>query len=160
LKLKLFLTLLIFTLLLPACSTGKPKEHLSEIYSAALDSIMEQEKVMDSGMKFIAIDMSNFNEVDDNEKKEIITYFKNKYKIEVLEATFEQLKEMGLYNFEDSALDGILLRKEKVDYKFNNHIVFEGSKNHSGLGAVGVKVTVHYKNNRWTTKDVKMTWIS
>lgn len=77
-----------------------------------------------------------------------------------MNASFEQLKEMRLYNFEARALDGILLRKEKVNYKLNNNIVFVGSKNHSGLGAVGVKVTVHYKNKRWTTKDVKMTWVS
>lgn len=160
-KLKYFSILFVLSLLLSACNTGiKPKEHLGEIYSVALDSIMEQDEALSNDMEFIAIDMSNFEEVDESDKEEILSYFKEKYKVDVMEATFEQLKEKGLYNPDTMALDGVLLRIEKVDFKLNNNILFEGSKYRSGLGAVGVEVTVHYKDNKWKYKEAKMTWIS
>lgn len=156
------LTIVFIVLLsLSACNIGiEPKEHLGEIYSVALDSIMEQDEALNSDMEYIAIDMSNFEEVDENDKKEIINYFKEKYKVDVMDATLEQLKEKGLYNSDTMALNGILLRIEKVEFKFNNNVFFEGSKYRSGLGAVGVEVTVHYKDNQWKSKEAKMTWIS
>ncbi|WP_088102948.1 peptide ABC transporter substrate-binding protein [Halalkalibacter urbisdiaboli] len=160
-KFKYFSILFILSVLLSACDTGiEPKEHLGEIYSVGLDSIMEQDEALSSDMEYIAIDMSNFEEVDESDKEEIISYFKEKYKVEVMDATFEQLKEKGLYNPDTMVLDGVLLRIEKVDFKFNNNIFFEGSKYRSGDGAVGVEVTVHYKDNKWKSKEVKMTWIS
>lgn len=147
--------------LLSACNTGlEPKEHLGDIYTVALDSIMEQEEALSSDMKYIAIDMSNFEEVADSDKEEILNYFKEKYKVEVMDATFEQLKEKGLYNPDTLSLDGVLLRIKKVEFKFNNNIFFEGSKYRSGDGAVGVEVIVHYKDNKWKSKEVKMSWIS
>lgn len=148
-------------LLLSACNTGiEPKEHLGEIYRTALDSIMEQDEALSSGMKFIAIDMANFDKVDEHDKEEILNYFREKYKVEVMDATFEQLKEMGLFNPDTMVMDGVLLRIEKVDFKVNNNIFFEGSKYRSGNGAVGVEVTVHYQDNSWKSKEVNMTWIS
>lgn len=160
-KIKHFSILLVLSLLLSACNTGiEPSEHLGEIYSVALDSIMEQDEALSSDMEYIAIDMSNFEDAAERDKEEILSYFKEKYKVEVMDATLEQLKEKGLYNSDTMGLDGVLLRIEKVDYKFNNEIFFEGSKYRSGLGAVGVEVKVHYKDNKWESKEVKMTWIS
>ena len=147
--------------LLSACNTGiEPKENLGEIYSVALDSLMKQDEALNSDMEYIAIDLSNSEEVDENDKKEILNYFKEKYKVNVMDATLEQLEEKGLYNPEIMLLDGVLLKIEKVDFKFNNKILIEGSKYRSGLGAIGVEVKVHYKDNKWKAKEVKMTWIS
>lgn len=158
---KHFSILLVLSLLLSACNTGiEPSEHLGEIYSVALDSIMEQDEALSSDMEYIAIDMSNFEDAAERDKEEILSFFKEKYKVEVMDATLEQLKEKGLYNSDTMGLDGVLLRIEKVDFKFNNEISFEGSKYRSGLGAVGVEVKVHYKDNKWESKEVKMTWIS
>ncbi|MEK4533023.1 peptide ABC transporter substrate-binding protein [Solibacillus sp. FSL K6-1554] len=160
-KIKHFSILLVLSLLLSACNTGiEPSEHLGEIYSVALESIMEQDEALSSDMEYIAIDMSNFEDAAERDKEEILSYFKEKYKVEVMDATLEQLKEKGLYNSDTMGLDGVLLRIEKVDFKFNNEIFFEGSKYRSGLGAVGVEVKVHYKDNKWESKEVKMTWIS
>jgi hypothetical protein len=121
---------------------------------------MEQDEVLSSDMEYIAIDMSNFEEVDEGDKEEILSYFKEKYKVEVMDATLEQLKEKGLFNPDTLVLDGVLLRIEIVDFKVNNTIFFEGSKYRSGDGAVGVEVRVHYKDNKWESKETKMTWIS
>ena len=160
-KIKHFSILLVLSLLLSACNTGiEPSKHLGEIYSVALNSIMEQDEALSSDMEYIAIDMSNFEDADESDKEEILSYFKEKYKVEVMDTTLEQLKEKGLYNSDTMGLDGVLLRIEKVDFKSNNRIFFEGSKYCSGLGAVGVEVKVHYKDNKWESKEVKMTWIS
>ncbi len=161
LKLKCFSILFALSILLSACNTSiEPKEHLGEVYSVALDAIMEQNTALNRGMAFIAIDMSNFKKVDKSDKEEILSYLKEKYKVDVMDATFEQLEEKGLYNSDTMALDGILLRIENVDFKFNNEIVFEGSKYHSSLGAVGIECRVHYKDNEWKAKEVEMIWIS
>ena len=160
-KIRLFTIFIIVSSLLSACGTGiEPKEHLGVIYSAALDSMMDLDEALNHEMKFISIDMSNFEELDENDKEDIINYFEEKYNVEVMNATFEQLKEMGLFNPDTMSLDGVLLRIEKVDFKFNNSIFFEGSKYRSGLGAIGVEVTVHYKDNNWKTKEANMTWVS
>ena len=147
--------------LLSACNNElEPKEHLGEIYTIALDSIMKQDRALSREMEYIAIDMSTFDGVDEGGKEEILSYFKEKYKVDVMDATFEQLKEKGLYNQDTMSLDGVLLRIEKVEFKVNDDIFFEGSKYRSGLGAVGVQVTIHNKDNKWETKEVKQTWES
>lgn len=157
---KYFTVLLIASLLLSACNNVEPKEHLGEVYSVALESIMEQDEALSSEMEYIAIDMSNFEGVDEKDKEEILSYFKEKYKVDVMDATFEELKEKGLYNPDTMVLDGVLLSIEKVDFKFNNNIFFEGSKYRAGDGAVGIELTVHYKDGDWRIKKSQMTWIS
>jgi hypothetical protein len=138
-----------------------PKEHLGEVYSVALDSIMEKDEALSSDMKFIAIDMSNFDDgLTEKDKEDIITFFKGKYKVDVMDATFDELKEKGYYHPDKMYLDGVLLRMEKMDFKFNHNVFFEGSKYRSGLGAIGVEGTVRYKDGSWQMKESKQTWIS
>ena len=76
-----------------------------------------------------------------------------------MDATLEELTEKGLYNTDTFVLDGVLLRINKVDFKGNN-IFFEGSKYRAGDGAVGVEVIVHYKDTKWKSREVKITWVS
>lgn len=121
---------------------------------------METDKALNSNMEFIAIDMSNFEEVNEKEKKVILNYFEDKYKVEVMDATMEELEEKGYYNPDTMALEGVLLRIEKVDFKFNKNVLFEGSKFKSGKGAIGVESTVHYKNGEWQIKESREIWVS
>jgi hypothetical protein len=158
---KYFSILLVLSLFLSACNHGlDSKESLGEAYRVALETIMEQDKGLNGDIEYIAIDMSNFVELAESDKQEIISYFEEKYKVDIMIATFEELKEKGLYNTDTMSIDGVLLGIEKVDFKFNNNAIFEGSKYRSAKGAVGVEVKVHYKDNKWKTKRVKETWIS
>ncbi|WP_370223223.1 peptide ABC transporter substrate-binding protein [Cytobacillus sp.] len=153
--------LFILTTLLTACNIGEnPKDHLEEIYTIALDSIMQKDKELNSDMEFIAFDMSNFDGVNEEQKKAILNYFKDKYKVEVMNATMDELEEQGYYNSDTQALEGVHLRIEKVDFKLNNNVLFEGSKFKSGKGAIGVESTVYYKNGEWKIKESKETWVS
>lgn len=160
-KFKYFGFLLILFLLLSACNDRtEPKEHLGKIYSVALDSIMEQDEALNSDIEYIAIDMDNLKCIDESDKEEILSYFKEKYKVEVMYANLEQLQIMDLYSPDTLVLDGVLLKIEKINFKFNNNIFFEGSKYRSGTGAVGVEVNIHHKDNKWKSKEVKVTWQS
>lgn len=121
---------------------------------------MQKDKELNSDMEFIAFDMSNFDGVNEEQKKAILNYFKDKYKVEVMNATMDELEEQGYYNSDTQALEGVHLRIEKVDFKLNNNVLFEGSKFKSGKGAIGVESTVYYKNREWKIKESKETWVS
>lgn len=158
---KLFTILIIISSLLVSCGDEvKPKEHLGEIYSVALDSMMGLDQALNHDMKYIAIDMSSFDELDEKDRGEIISYFEEKYDVEIKNATFEQLQEQGLFNPDTLSLDGVLLKIEKVDFKLNNKVFFVGSKYRSGLGAIGVEITVRHKDGEWRVEEVKTTWVS
>ena len=158
-KYKFMCILFIITILTGCNNKIESKEHLGEIYTVALNSIMEEDQGLNRDMAFIAIDMSN-NDIDESSKENILNYFEETYKVEVMDATFEQLKEMGLYNPDTTALDGVLLEITKVEFQSNNTILLEVSKFRSGLGAIGVEVKVHYKENKWQTVEVNLKWIS
>ncbi|MGG3916382.1 peptide ABC transporter substrate-binding protein [Rossellomorea vietnamensis] len=161
LKRRLFPLLLIFTIFLTACSGGEnPKDHLGEIYTIALDALMEEDKALNSDMTFIAIDMSHLDGVDEKQKKAIIRHFEDQYKVEVMDATMDELEEKGYYNPDTNALEGLLLQIEKVDFTFNDHVLIEGSKFKSGIGAVGLRIEVEYEDGEWQLKKSELNWIS
>ena len=156
-----FMSMLFIIILLTGCNNGiKSKEHLSEIYTVALDSILLEDQALNDNMAFIAIDMSNFDDLDASDKEEILNYFEETYKVEVMDSTFEQLQEMGLYNPDTTSLDGVLLSIDKVHHKLNNTVILEGSKHRSGLGAIGLDVKVQYKDSIWQTTEITLQWIS
>ncbi|TQR19487.1 peptide ABC transporter substrate-binding protein [Psychrobacillus vulpis] len=162
-KLKHFTLVLICVFLISACSNGESiKVHLEEAYRLALDSIIDLDPGLNGDMEFIAIDMSNFNDLSEEEKEDILSFFQTKYRVEVMDATLEELQDKGLYNTDSDthALYGILLNLEKVDFQTNHTINFEGSKYRSKLGAVGVEITVQYKEGQWEITDSHITWIS
>lgn len=163
LDLKSIKILILFVLLffLVACSKEtNSKEYLGQIYRIALESIMEKDTALDHNKKFIAIDMSNLKNLNTKDKDDILTYFKKKYKVNVMNTTFDELKEKGLYNRDTMVLEGVLLKIEKVDYKFNTDVIFTGSKYRSGTGAIGVESTVHFKDGKWQLKESLVNWIS
>ncbi|CAM3273104.1 peptide ABC transporter substrate-binding protein [Paenibacillus lupini] len=156
-KFLLCLTLLCL-MLVTACTNSKPTKDMGELYSLALDAYMPIDEGLNGNMKYIAIDMSTFKDLDDTDKKQILMYF-NKYNVEVIEATYDQLKSEGLYNPQTMVLDGVLLRVEKTEIK-NKKFVVEGSKNRAGDGAIGTKVIVEYKNGKWQVTKADGTWES
>lgn len=159
-KLK-FMSLLFIITLLTGCNNGiKSKEHLDEIYTVALDSIMQEDQALNDNMAFIAIDMSNFNDLDENSKEDILNYFEEAYKVEVLDATSEQLEEMSLNNQDTNSSDGLLLKINNIQHKFNNTVLLEGSKHRSGLGAIGLEVKVQYEDKKWETKEISLQWFN
>lgn len=158
-KLKIYIMVLLAVFLLAACTKAPdPKQSMPEIYSIALDAYMPIDDGLNSEMKYIAIDMSDFQNVDEQGKQQILDYFK-KYNVQVMEATYEQLKEKKLLNPETGVLDGVLLRVEKIDVKFNK-VIIEGDKYRAGNGAIGTRVEVQFKDGKWQVIKADGTWIS
>jgi hypothetical protein len=153
---KLFLCLALLSV--TACSNTKPSKDIGELYSLALDAYIPIDEGLNGGMKYIAIDMSNFKDLDDTDKQQILKYF-NKYNVEVMEATYEQLKAKGLFDPKTMLLNGILLRVEKTENS-NNKFVVEGSKYRGSLGAIGIKVVVELKYDKWQVTKAETTWES
>lgn len=65
-----------------------------------------------------------------------------------------------MYDLETMALNGVLLEIEKVDFMSNNNTLIEGPIHRSGFASAGVEVEVHYKDNKWKTKEAKIIGIS
>lgn len=139
-------------------SDTEPVRDMGELYSLALDAYMPIDEGLNGGMKYIAIDMSNFKELDDTDKAQILAHFQT-YNVDVMESTYEQLIAKGLYDPQTKALNGVLLRVEKTELSDKKMIV-EGSKHRSAKGAVGIKVVVEYKNDMWQVTKADSTWIS
>ncbi|MDM5326349.1 hypothetical protein [Neobacillus sp. CF12] len=98
----LFLFVVLFV---GACSNeNNPKEHTGEIFAIALESLMEKDKALSSDIKYIAVDLSNCEGLTDLEVKEIQGFLEERYKVEVIEASFEELKKKGLYKPEEMGL--------------------------------------------------------
>ncbi len=160
-KTKLIYMILVFTMLFTACNkVGNPKEHLEKIYSLALESAMESDQALNSDMKFIAIDMSNFKEINNEDKETILSFLEEKYKVETMDTTLKQLEEKGYYNPETTELNGVLLEIEKTEFKNNRKVSLNVSKTRSGDGAVGLEIIVYYKNNEWKVEESEVLWES
>lgn len=128
-------------------------------YIAALDSFMPLDEGLNGGMKYIAVDGSTLEHLSGSDRKEVLRYFE-KYGVKVMDASLEKLKEMGLFNEKSLSLDGILLSIKKVDINSRDKIIIEGSKYRSGLGAIGVKCALVYKDGKWQVENAGITWIS
>ncbi|ABN53770.1 MAG TPA: hypothetical protein DEF39_00680 [Hungateiclostridium thermocellum] len=113
---------------------------------------------LNDDMKYIAIDTHTLENATNADKKTVLEYFK-KYDVEIMDESFESLKEKGMVK-DLNSLDGLLLRIEKVDKISDNEIIIECSKFRSGLGAVGVKCVLKKENNKWIIDSSQMSWIS
>ena len=156
------LCMVIFlVLLLTACGSNiQPEENYAEIFSLALDTIFKQNENLNDNIEYIAIDMSNMDDLSAGDKEEILHFFHNKYEIDTIAATLKELKEQGLYSPETGALHGILLILDEVDITSNDTIQLIGSKYRSGIGGVGVEIRINYQGNDWRVIDNQVIWNS
>lgn len=137
-----------------------PKDQLAVVYRITLDSIMKQDEALSEDMKYIAIDMSNFKDLNEEDKKEILTFFKEKYKIEVFDASLKNLENRGMFEEDNVYIEGVLLKMEKMNFKWYQTVHFEGFKFKSRKGSVGVEGKIHYKKGKWKVKESRTTWVS
>lgn len=127
------------------------------IYSQVLDSYMTIDPGLNDDIKYIAIDFDTLEGVE--EEKNLIKKYFEKYNLEVIDESFESLKEKGMVK-EGNYIEGILLSIESIEFTSDNRAVVEGSKFRSGKGAVGFKSTIKLSNGQWKLENTDMTWIS
>lgn len=136
-----------------------PEDNLAVIYSMALDSFMSLDSGLNSNMKYIAINTKTLKESTEEDKKKILDHLK-KYNVEVIDASFEDLKEKGLFDSETHSLEGVLLEIDSLKITFNKEVIIEGSKYRSRLGAIDAECRIIYKNGAWKVKKSEITAIS
>jgi hypothetical protein len=56
--------------------------------------------------------------------------------------------------------DGVLLKIENIKIKWFNKVHVECSKYRSAKGAIGVEITIHFKDGKWQVKESKEIWVS
>lgn len=155
---KLVLITLICSFMFSACSTDvDPKEHLVEIYSTAVYTMLENDKALNHNSKFLSLDMDHLPDLTEQDKEDILRNIQEKYKMETMNASFEELKEKGLFNTNTVSLEGVLLRIDNVDIVNSHEVLFAGSKFKSGLGAFDCKLIVHFESKEWRVKEFKIT---
>lgn len=129
-----------------------------DIYTIALDSFISLDPGLNGDMKYIAIDSKCLRNASLEDKKAIFKYFE-KYKVPVIDESFDSLKAKDMVK-DGNFIEGILLTVENIEFKSGNEAIIDGSKFRSGLGAIGVKSIVKLKNGKWTLEKADMTWIS
>lgn len=135
------------------------KQNIWKICSLALEAGVEMDPGLNDGMKYIAIDFTSAINFSPKDKQRVISYFYNRYQIDVIESSYEELRANGLVG-DDNSIEGILLSIDKVSTGFLS-VNIEGRKFKSGLGAIGFKSKILYGGfDKWILSHAKMLWSS
>lgn len=141
------------------------EKELVEIYIIALDSFASEAYLEEKS--YIAIDMetSFFEGISCESKEEIVGFFKDKYELEALNASFEKLKKIGLVSDKLESLKangkrGVILIMDGVEFISNKEVEITGFWFVSGVGAEYYKDTIISEDGKWILKEKKITGFS
>ena len=164
---KLFLCILMLVVL-AGCGNNAAKQpggsgetgvsEYADIYIDAFDAYFDVDPELGDDMEYLAIDMDTLEHATEADKREITDHFKEKFGVEVKDASFEDLEKQGLV-YEGNYIDGILLYVSKIEVG-GSSITIEGTKFRSGIGADGIKSTFEREGGQWILKNVDLIWIS
>ena len=162
---KIFLfTVVILSLISTNVYSNTTKEisekQLIEIYTVALDSFVPKKEGINIYNKdYLAIDMSStfFDSILQEGKQQILDYFKNKYNMEVMNASVDTLKEKGLASkygtLKYNGKRGLLLFISDVKFKSESEAVINGSWYVSGVAGESYKSRIVLKNGKWILQE-------
>lgn len=143
------------------------------MYKKILEDLIKQDSALNENAKFIAIDFENFltyhkdryakedqlRSLSPNEKQALLDFCKQ-YNENVIEASFEELKEQGHFNEETMSLDGILITVNKTEIIKEDKAILRMSKYRSALGAIMPKYELNLENEYYWNLKVIDTIIS
>ncbi|MEI6578274.1 MAG: hypothetical protein WCN92_02280 [Eubacteriales bacterium] len=153
----LVLCLLIISLA-TGCTSNTATVPYSSIYIDVFDSYFTFDTALHSDMKYLAIDLDTLKYATEDDKRLITEHFKEKFNIEVKNASFIDLEKQGLVK-DGNYIDGILLSIDKINVNPFT-ITVEGTKFRSGLNAKGIKSVLKKSGGTWKLKSSNMTWIA
>jgi len=146
------------------------EKELVDIYTIALDSFVPTEEVINMNKTdYLAIDMSTtfFDNISQEGKQQILDYFKNKYNIEVMNASLDTLKEKGLTSnggkyvgLISNEKRGILLGILNEKIVSETEVVIEGYWFLTAVAAAGFSTTIVFKDGQWKLQKTGMIWVS
>ena len=135
---------------------------LLEGYLAIIDDSYQEDNGLNSEITMIALDTTEWVGLTEIEKEIIFNKMNEKYDLDIIEGTFDELAVEGLID-KDNLLfpDGIHITISNI--KYNNEadkITYAIKKWRSGNGAIGANdVTAKFNGTEWTITKKDM-WIS
>ncbi len=130
-------------------------------YMAVIDDIYQEDSGLNGDIKMIAFDTSEWTGLTEIEKELVLNWAKEKYELDTLQATFQELEEQGL--IDKKALyfpEGILIELKNVEWNEKEATLkCSVSKWRGGLGAIGSDVKATYKGGSFKLSKSNM-WIS
>lgn len=144
-----------------------------DMYKKILENLIKQDEALNTNAKFIAIDFENFlahhkdrysndnqyRSLSPNEKQALLDFCRQ-YNENVIEASFEQLKEQGHFNEETKSLEGILISVNKTETITENKAIIRVAKYRSALGAIMPKYELNLIDDSYWNLKVLDTIIS
>ena len=130
-------------------------------YFAIIDDLYNEDVGLNSGISMIAFDTSKWINLSKAEMEVLFNIVKEKYKLDVINATFEDLEDQGLIINDGGKYfdEGILIELTNLEYKDSKELIATVGKWRSGDGGVGWDAKASYKDDNWQViRD--NTWIS
>ena len=153
-----WIVVILITIVLTSGCDKHINPDYKDIYTLALESLMEEENGLNSDMKYLAINFKTLSNIDENDVSMIMKYFA-KYDVEVLDESFNSLNDKGMV-FESNYIEGVLLEVTNVEVINKKKFKVECSKFRSGKGAIGLECIIIFTGGSWKVEETKITWIS
>ena len=166
-KIRLLFILLLFSLLAGAAGCGEaespaetpaPLTETSDAHYVVFTELFTDDPGLNSGIKNIAVDLSNVKTEDNGDFMALMEAFCEKEGYTLLEDSVQGLIEKGVIqdlNYED----GIVV--SFVDTELTDTtLTVEATKWRSGLGAIGGEYKLEKKDGAWSITERGAQWIS
>ncbi len=130
-------------------------------YKVIVDDIYLEDTALNDGITMIAFDTSNWIGLSNAEKELFFSIIKEQHNLDVIEGTYDDIKEMGLTDEVGLYFkEGILIEMKDMKYNKESSELKAGiSKWRAGDGAIGWTVNATNKDGQWwITRD--NNWIS
>ncbi|MFS0869086.1 hypothetical protein [Paenibacillus xylanilyticus] len=115
---------------------------------------MSTDKALNANMEYISVVFDQTIQPSVSDRKNIVEYLHQKYKVKIYKLTYKQLVKQGLYDGDQSNLKGILLQMAKPEQsEQQNKVNIEASKYRSNEGSFSSRITLEYQDNKWTVVD-------
>ena len=111
------------------------KEDLIGLYEKVFDKLWETDKGLNSDINILAFDLSKTTNLNDAEKSALIYVLGNKYSLDTVEGTFDELSRDWYIDKENLYFENGILFSFEVTKESNNSFKFNAQKWRSGLGA-------------------------
>lgn len=147
----LFILILMTSSFMSCLKITAKNKNPGNMYGEALHGFMLFEPMMNSNMKYIAVDFNDINNIKDTDKKLITSFLNNKHKVEVTYKSLAELEKTGFYDKEKNYLDGVLLSITETKKLSDNNYEIYGTKFRSGSKIPNIKCTIEYVNGKWST---------
>ncbi|NLP16527.1 MAG: DUF3221 domain-containing protein [Clostridiales bacterium] len=137
------------------------RNYIIDGFIALIDDIYQEDTALNDSIAMIAFDTTEWTMFSEIEKEIILAIAGEKYGLEILVGTFEELAEQGLIDKDNLYFEnGILIEIKDIEINENkNNIECSIKKWRSGIGAIGWDAKAKLNKTTWKITRDGM-WIS